>query len=63
LEPLPIGHSLRTLPGAIVTPHIAASNRRVRYDIADTVMNDLEQFFKGHEVENRVTRGMLDRMT
>ena len=63
LEPLPIGHSLRTLPGAIVTPHIAASNRRVRYEIADTVMNDLEQFFLGHEVENRVTRSMLDRMT
>lgn len=63
LEPLPIGHSLRTLPGAIVTPHIAASNHRVRHDIADTVMNDLEQFFKGHQVENRVTRAMLDRMT
>ena len=32
-------------------------------DIADTVMNDLEQFFKGHGVDNRVTRAMLDRMT
>jgi phosphoglycerate dehydrogenase-like enzyme len=63
LEPLPIGHVLRALPGAIITPHIAASNRRVRHDIADTVMNDLEQFFKGHGVENRVTRAMLDRMT
>jgi len=63
LEPLPIGHPLRTLPGAIVTPHIAASNRRVRLDIADTVMNDLDQFFKGHGVKNRVTRAMLDRMT
>ena len=63
LEPLPIGHPLRTLPGAIITPHIAASNRQVRHDIADTVMNDLELFFKGHAVENRVTRAMLDRMT
>jgi phosphoglycerate dehydrogenase-like enzyme len=63
LEPLPIGHSLRRLPGAIVTPHIAASNRRVRHDMADILMNDLEQFFKGHAVENRVTRAMLDRMT
>jgi len=63
LEPLPIGHALRTLPGAVVTPHIAASHRRVRHDIADTVINDLEQFFKGHAVENRVTRAMLDRMT
>jgi phosphoglycerate dehydrogenase-like enzyme len=63
LEPLPIGHALRTLPGAIVTPHIAASNRSVRHDIADVVMDDLETFFKGHGVENRVTAAMLDRMT
>jgi len=63
LEPLPIGHSLRTLPGAIVTPHIAASNRRVRHDMAEVVMDDLERFFKGHGVENRVTTAMLDRMT
>ena len=63
LEPLPIGHALRTLPGAIVTPHIAASNRGVRNDMADVVMDDLERFFKGHGVENRVTTAMLDRMT
>jgi phosphoglycerate dehydrogenase-like enzyme len=63
LEPLPIGHALRTLPGAIVTPHIAASNRSVRHDMADVVMDDLENFFKGHGVENRVTAAMLDRMT
>lgn len=63
LEPLPIGHSVRTLPGAIVTPHIAASNRRVRHEMADIVMDDLERFFKGHGVENRVTAAMLDRMT
>ncbi len=25
LEPLPVGHPLRTLPGAIVTPHVAAA--------------------------------------
>ncbi len=63
LEPLPVGHSLRTLSGAIVTPHIAASNRRVRHDIAEVVMDDLENFFDGHGVENRVTTAMLDRMT
>jgi phosphoglycerate dehydrogenase-like enzyme len=63
LEPLPIGHPLRTLPGAIVTPHIAASHLRVRHDIADVVINDLENFFRGRGVENRVTAAMLDRMT
>jgi len=63
LEPLPVGHPIRTLPGAIVTPHIAASNRRVRKQIADVVMDDLESFFTGHGVKNRVTASMLARMT
>ncbi len=63
LEPLPIGHPLRTLAGAIVTPHIAASNQSVRHQIADTVMDDLESFFAGCGVKNRVTPAMLKRMT
>jgi phosphoglycerate dehydrogenase-like enzyme len=63
LEPLPINHPLRRLPGAIVTPHVAAANRQVRHDIADVVMNDLENFFRGRSVRNRVTPNMLDRMT
>ena len=63
LEPLPIGHALRRMPGAIVTPHIAASNRHVRHDIADVIMDDLENFFSGHAVKNRVTTAMLERMT
>jgi len=63
LEPLPIGHPIRTLPGAIVTPHIAASNLRVREQIADVVMDDLENFFAGRGVKNRVTTAMLERMT
>jgi phosphoglycerate dehydrogenase-like enzyme len=63
LEPLPAGHPLRTMPGAIVTPHIAGSNRQVRYKMADVVLNDLERFFRGQRVKNRVTSTMLDRMT
>ncbi len=63
LEPLPIGHPLRTLAGSIVTPHIAASNRSVRHEIADVVMDDLESFFEGRGVKNQVTAAMLERMT
>jgi phosphoglycerate dehydrogenase-like enzyme len=63
LEPLPTNHPLRRLPGAIVTPHVAAANRQVRHDIAEVVMNDLESFFRGRGVRNRVTTSMLDRMT
>ena len=63
LEPLPVRHPIRTLPGAMVTPHIAASNRLVRQQMADVIMDDLENFFAGHGVKNRVTTAMLGRMT
>jgi len=62
-EPLPVKHPLRKMPGAIVTPHIAGSSRQVRQQIATTVMDDLENFFRGKVVKNRVTRAMLQRMT
>jgi len=62
-EPLPPGDSFRTMPGAIVTPHIAGSGRKVRQEIARVVMDDLQRFFSGKKVENRVTTSMLDRMT
>lgn len=62
-EPLPLRHPLRNLPGAIVTPHIAGSSRQVRQEIAATVMDDLERFFRGKPVKNQVTKAMLQRMT
>src|SRR5215510_6338525 len=63
LEPLPVEHPLRRLPGAIVTPHIAGSNRGVRQEMAKVILDDLENFFGGRKVNNRVTSAMLDRMT
>ncbi len=63
LEPLPVRDPLRAMPGAIVTPHIAGSGRRVREGIARVVLDDLERFFSGEKIENRVTTSMLDRMT
>jgi len=62
-EPLPLHHPLRRLPDAILTPHIAGSHRQVRREIAGIVMDELERFFKGKPVRNRVTRKMLERMT
>jgi len=62
-EPLPLTHPIRRLSGAIVTPHIAASNRNVREQIANVVMDDIESFFAGRGVKNQVTTAMLDRMT
>lgn len=63
IEPLPVNHPLRNLPGAVVTPHVAGGSRQVRRQMAETVMDDLEKFFRGRPVANRVTRAMLDRMT
>jgi phosphoglycerate dehydrogenase-like enzyme len=63
LEPLPVADPLRNMPGAIVTPHIAGSGSHVRQEIARVVLDDLERFFHGKRVENRVTVAMLDRMT
>ena len=62
-EPLLVGDPLRAMGGAIVTPHIAGSGRQVRERIARVVLDDLERFFSGKGVENRVTTSMLDRMT
>jgi phosphoglycerate dehydrogenase-like enzyme len=62
-EPLLVRDPLRSMPGAIVTPHIAGSGRPVREGIARVVLDDLEKFFGGKRVENRVTTSMLNRMT
>lgn len=63
LEPLPLRHPLRKLPGAIITPHIAGGGRHVRRQIAEIVIADLENFFQGRPVQNRVTKQMLELMT
>jgi phosphoglycerate dehydrogenase-like enzyme len=62
-EPLPLKHPLRKMPGAIITPHIAGGGLHYRTQIAKTVIDDLESFFHGRPVENRVTAAMLELMT
>jgi phosphoglycerate dehydrogenase-like enzyme len=62
-EPLPPRHPLRRARGALLTPHVGAAQREVRRRIADIVLDDLEGFFQGRVVQNRVTVPMLRRMT
>ena len=62
-EPLPPGHPLRRLPGAVLTPHVGAGALAVRRAMADIVLDTLERFFRGKRVTNRVTPAMLDLMT
>jgi phosphoglycerate dehydrogenase-like enzyme len=63
LEPLPARHPLRRMRGAVVTPHLAAATVGVRRAMADTILDNLERFYRGERVRTRVTPAMLDRMT
>jgi phosphoglycerate dehydrogenase-like enzyme len=63
VEPLPLRHPLRRLPGAVLTPHVGAGALAVRRAMADVVLDTLERFFRGERLANRVTPTMLDRMT
>lgn len=63
LEPLPLRHPLRRLPGAWLTPHVGAGAVAVRRAMADVVLDTLERFFRGERVKSRVTPAMLDLMT
>jgi phosphoglycerate dehydrogenase-like enzyme len=62
-EPLPINHPLRNLPGAIMTPHIGGGGQRTRGEMADAAMDELQRYFNGEPVQNRVTTKMFSRMT
>jgi phosphoglycerate dehydrogenase-like enzyme len=62
-EPLPLNHPLRKLSGAIVTPHIGGGGGRTRREMADVAMDELQRFFRGEPVQNRITKQMLSRMT
>jgi phosphoglycerate dehydrogenase-like enzyme len=62
-EPLPLRHPLRRMRGALLTPHVGAAALAVRRQMADIVLDNLERFFGGKRVVNRVTPAMLDRMT
>jgi phosphoglycerate dehydrogenase-like enzyme len=63
VEPLPDDHALRTSPGAVLTPHVGAGSDSVRRAMATVVLDELERFFGGRRVRNRVTPAMLARMT
>lgn len=63
LEPLPVRHPLRRAQGAILTPHVGSDSPSVRHEMASELLSDMERFFSGQPVKNRVTVDMLDRMT
>ena len=62
LEPLPVAIRCAGC-GALLTPHVGAAALEVRHAMADTVLEDLERFFRGERPKNRVSAAMLERMT
>jgi phosphoglycerate dehydrogenase-like enzyme len=62
-EPLSPRHPLRRARGAVLTPHVGAAQREVRRQMAAVVIEDLERFFGGRAVRNRVAPADLERMT
>ncbi|WP_317229983.1 NAD(P)-dependent oxidoreductase [Clavibacter sp. MX14-G9D] len=53
-DPLPAGHPLRTLPGAIVTPHVGRNTRDVDGRQAALLVAQLRRHLVGEPLENLV---------
>ncbi|MEZ5166127.1 MAG: NAD(P)-dependent oxidoreductase [Acidimicrobiales bacterium] len=62
IEPLPDDHPLRSLPNAVLTPHLAGSQGTELGRMADWVIDEIERFVAGRPQRNRVTRAMIDRI-
>jgi phosphoglycerate dehydrogenase-like enzyme len=53
-EPMPADHPLRTMPGAIVTPHIGGNTPFGRAREAELLYRQLQRHLGGHPLENAV---------
>lgn len=62
-EPLQEDHPLRDLDNVILTPHGGGLTLDTMRRHSESIVQDLDRFFKGESVSNIVTRDMLSRMT
>ena len=62
VEPLPRTHPLRTLPNAVLTPHIAGSQGTELARMSEWVIDEVERYATGAPLRNPVTREMVDRI-
>ncbi|MFJ4622352.1 NAD(P)-dependent oxidoreductase [Streptomyces sp. NPDC088812] len=53
-DPLPFDHPLRHLPGALITPHVAASTDACGTISADFLRRQLNRYRRGEELQNVV---------
>jgi phosphoglycerate dehydrogenase-like enzyme len=62
-EPLPEGHPLRCMPGAIVTPHSAGTSVYYRQAMAELVLDDIGRVLAGERPRGAISREKYMSMT
>ncbi len=62
VEPVPPDHPLRTLPNAVLTPHIAGSQGTELGRMSEWVIDEVERYATGQALRNPITREMVDRI-
>lgn len=58
-EPLPAGHPLRTLPGVVLTPHVAGALGTELRRLGECALHEVERFAAGEPAEHPVTKEAL----
>lgn len=58
-EPLPAGHPLRTLPGVVLTPHVAGALGNELRRLGECARHEVERFVAGEPAEHPVTKEAL----
>ncbi|MEV7077975.1 NAD(P)-dependent oxidoreductase [Streptomyces sp. NPDC093516] len=58
-EPLPAGHPLWNLPGALITPHVAAFTDAFPTQTTDFIRRQLHRYARGEELDNVVVTTAL----
>ncbi len=62
VEPVPPDHQLRTLPNAVLTPHIAGSQGTELSRMSQWVIDEVERYATGRALRNPITREMVNRI-
>jgi len=60
-EPLPADHELREMDNVLLTPHVGGS--QIRPPLTESIIEDIERFAAGEELEHTIPRGQWATMT
>ncbi len=62
VEPVPSDHPLRTLPNAVLTPHIAGSQGTELARMSEWVIDEVDLYATGRALRNPITPEMVDQI-